>query len=172
MNIHPIFVHFPIALMTIYAVLELIRHKRVINTLYFFYIKATLVILGTLTALLSLSTGEIAEDLLTKNYKPLIDMHANFASFSTNIFGIIAILYLISWINRSEFNQKISDSFIGKYWTMSVNFSNYILSKSYIIIPLSIIGLISITITGSLGGAIVYGPEVDPIVSFIYHLFF
>ena len=35
---------------------------------------------------------------------------------------------------------------------------------------LALLGLIAITITGGLGGAIVYGKDVDPIVSFIYKL--
>ena len=37
---------------------------------------------------------------------------------------------------------------------------------------IALVGIVVITITGALGGAIVYGPEVDPIVSVIYHLFF
>ncbi len=37
---------------------------------------------------------------------------------------------------------------------------------------LALIGIVGITITGTLGGAMVHGPEVDPFVSFVYHLFF
>jgi hypothetical protein len=32
--------------------------------------------------------------------------------------------------------------------------------------------MILVTIVGALGGALVYGPEVDPVVSVVYHLFF
>lgn len=34
------------------------------------------------------------------------------------------------------------------------------------------LGFVSLVVTGSLGAAIVHGPEIDPIVSFVYHLFF
>ncbi len=172
MNIHPVLVHFPIALMTIYAIAELIQYKKLKNTLYIFYTKAILVITGTLFAFLSLSTGEIAEGLYARSYKPLIDMHANFATATTYIFGFIALIYLISWINKSIYNSRIQSFLPNNLWIKIVNFVNYILNNKLIMISLSIVGLIVIIITGSLGGAIVYKPNVDPIVNFIYHLFF
>ncbi|MDE2030923.1 MAG: hypothetical protein KGI58_01535 [Patescibacteria group bacterium] len=172
MNIHPIFVHFPIALMTLYAIAELIRHKKLADTVYWFHVKAILVITGTLTAFLALSTGDDAEHLLKADLRPLINMHANFAAASTLIFGFIALIYLIVWIKKSELDQQLSKSLIGDMWKSISNIANYILKTSTIMIVLALIGLIAITITGGLGGAIVYGPNVDPIVGFIYHLFF
>lgn len=171
MDIHPIFVHFPIALLTIYAIAELIRFRKLINTIYWFYVKAILVIVGTLSAFLALNTGEGAEDSVSRSLRPLVEMHSSFASVSTWIFGIIAIIYLISWINKSEFNQRIQASSIGNQLNKVVVIVNRILNSSFIIL-LALIGLVLITITGGLGGAIVYGPDIDPIVNFIYHLFF
>ena len=40
MNIHPIFVHFPIALLTLYSLAELIRWRRITELAYWFYVKA------------------------------------------------------------------------------------------------------------------------------------
>ncbi len=171
MNIHPVFVHFPIALLTVYAIAELIRFKKLTQVSYFFYVKAILVISGTLSAFLALNTGEGAENLVDHSLRPLIEMHATFASASTWIFGIISALYLISWISKSELNQKIQTSSIGNYWNKVVTLVNQILNSSFMIL-LALLGLMVITITGALGGAIVYGPNVDPIVNFIYHLFF
>lgn len=172
MNIHPILVHFPIAFMTIYAIAELIRYKKISDQAYWFYVKATLVIVGTLGAFLSLQTGEIAEELYPKSFNSLIELHANFANISTYIFGFIAIIYLTKWISHSDFQSRLSVSIIGKWWSMLVNFSNFVLNNTFIMMSLSLVGLITISITGALGGAIVYGPEVDPIVGFIYGLFF
>jgi len=39
--------------------------------------------------------------------------------------------------------------------------------NSGLIIPLALFGLAAIAITGALGGAIVYGPNIDPFVAFI-----
>jgi len=171
MNIHPIFVHFPIALLTIYAIAELMKFRKLLDTAYWFYVKAVLVIVGTLSAFLALNTGEGAEDLVSRSLDSLVEMHSTFASASTWIFGIIGFLYLVSWISKSGWNQKISTSSAGNYWNKIVVLSNRILNSGFIVL-LALIGLIVITITGALGGAIVYGPEVDPIVSFIYNLFF
>lgn len=171
MNIHPILVHFPIALMTIYAIAELIRFQKVKDLAYWFYIKAFLLIAGTLTSFLALSTGETAEHLSNRSLRPLIEIHSNFAGASVWIFGILSAVYLIALINKSSFNQKLIDSSFGKIWNIKVNIANRILN-SYLPIILALAGLIAITITGALGGAIVYGPEVDPIVNFIYNLFF
>lgn len=171
MNIHPIFVHFPIALMTFYAIAELMRFKKLTQTAYFFYVKAVFVIGGTVSAFLALNTGEGAEDLIDRSLRPLVEMHSTFASASTWIFGVISVLYLISWINKSELNQKISISSFGSYWNKVVTLVNTILNSNFMLL-IALVGLVVITITGALGGAIVYGPEVDPIVSVIYHLFF
>lgn len=171
MNIHPIFVHFPIALMTIYAVAELLRFKKIKETAYWFYVKAVLVIIGTISAFVALNTGDSAEHLANKDLRPLIEIHSTFASASTWIFGFLAIVYLVSWISKSEFDQKLRSSKFSKIWNIKVNIAQKILN-GYLPVILALIGLATITITGALGGAIVYGPEIDPIVSFIYHLFF
>ena len=50
MNLHPIFVHFPIALFTLYALLECARFKKLQEQTYYFYLKAFLVITGGLAS--------------------------------------------------------------------------------------------------------------------------
>ncbi len=41
---------------------------------------------------------------------------------------------------------------------------------SPLVIVLAIAGLVLMTVVGALGASLVYGPEIDPAVSFIYHL--
>lgn len=171
MNIHPIFVHFPIALLTVYAIAELLRFKSLRSTAYFFYVKAVLIITGVLSALLALNTGETAEHLQDKSLRPLIEMHSAFATASTWIFVILALAYLVGIIERSQYNEKLQNSFFAKIWNIKIRVANYILS-SYISFIIALVGLVTITITGALGGAIVYGPAIDPIVNYVYHLFF
>ncbi len=172
MNIHPILVHFPIALLTIYALMEMIQYKKLKNTDYWFNSKATLVIIGTIFAYLSLSTGELGISLYARSYLPLINLHELIATTTTYIFSFISLIYLFSLINKIELKLKIIKLISKKWWVNTVNFSNYVLNKNIIIVSLAVLGLIAILITGGLGGAIVYGPNVDPIVNFIYHLFF
>jgi len=57
MNVHPIFVHFPIALLTIYALLELIQFKKVTSWNPWFYIKASFVVFGAIGTYAALFTG-------------------------------------------------------------------------------------------------------------------
>lgn len=171
MDIHPIFVHFPIALMTIYAIAEIVSFTKLKETAYWFYVKAVLVISGTLFAFLSLNTGETAEHLANKTLRPLIETHSKYANASTWIFGFLALVYVISWIGKTSMSQKLYNSGYAKIWNIKLKGAEWVLGSPIMLI-LSIVGLATITITGALGGAIVYGPEIDPIVSFIYHLFF
>lgn len=84
MNIHPLFVHFPIGILVLYTAFEFARLKFITKQQFYIPLKSILAILGTAAAL----------------------------------------------------------------------------------------GLVAITITGGLGASIVYGPDVDPVVHFIYSLFF
>jgi hypothetical protein len=43
-------------------------------------------------------------------------------------------------------------------------------SKRWVSILLAIVGLILITVTGALGGILVYGPDVDPVAKLLYSL--
>jgi hypothetical protein len=42
------------------------------------------------------------------------------------------------------------------------------LHRPYIIVPLALLGLIAVTITGGLGGAIVYGTHFDPFMAPVF----
>lgn len=144
MNIHPIVVHFPMALLTLYAVFELIRFKKVLEKSYWFYIKAVLIIFGTATALLAFITGPKIGG------NKLVQMHRSFAMLTISIFGLITLGYL------------------SKKFLILEIFS--FVMKPYIIIPLTFLGLVAITVTGGLGGAIVYSTQFDPFMTFIFKL--
>ncbi|MEI6400281.1 MAG: DUF2231 domain-containing protein [bacterium] len=165
MNIHPIFVHFPIALLTFYALFEVFAWKKVKATTWFIYVKATLLFIGVLSGFAALNTGGSAEDLIGRSN--LIETHATFATASMWLFVILSLVYIIGFILESAYIINFP-----KLQNLLNGIQNYI-NKFYFLIPaIAFIGLIFITITGALGGAIVYGPDIDPIVSFVYHLFF
>ena len=58
MDLHPIIVHFPVALLTLYGIFELFSVRRIARKPYWFYVKAVLVIFGALGALAAWLTGE------------------------------------------------------------------------------------------------------------------
>lgn len=179
MNIHPIIVHFPIALLILYSILEVCRFPFVRKNIFWFYSKLLLLVTGSLGAFFALQTGEIAEETYRQSgeqFHELIETHSLFASISSYIFLGLAIIYCIQWIENDYrtqpwFKSLIQFRFLRKLWNV-LCFVKKILFRSYILVPIALIGLFSLTITGSLGGAIVYGSEKDPVLSFIYHLFF
>lgn len=170
LNIHPIFVHFPIALLSVYVLLEVLRFKVVSKQSYIFYLKAIFVIFGTIGAGFALLTGKIAEELVNEDVSYLVHVHQIWAILSSLIFGIIALCYFVAWINKDfpGFLAKYKNNLI---WKILLKLSDNIL-KSPLIIILALIGFVAITITGALGGIIVYGQNSDPFAQFIYTLFF
>lgn len=175
MNIHPILVHFPIALLTLYAICELIRFKKVTAQHYWFHVKSILVIAGLITAQLALMSGEVVEHMFEKDYpekSAIVPVHAFFAEATVGIFLILAISYAILWLEYDAPKTLLSKyPLLAKPWSRLVKISKWIIDTRASL-TLASIGIVGITITGALGGAMVHGPEVDPFVSFVYHFFF
>ena len=160
-DLHPLFVHFPIALLTLFAGLELLRFKAITSRLELFYTKAILVITGTIGGFIAAQAGEIAEETYKGGQSlNLLETHSSIAE-ATNILAIIiAALYVGAWIKRS-----------GKQLPMPQIFALCEkITSSWIMIPAALVLLTAISVTGALGGALVYGPDADPVVSFVYKL--
>lgn len=185
MNIHPLFVHFPIALLMVYAVMEaggpiLFRVLKAVKKegtelaqfvageLYK-NIKAFLVIVGVAFGYTTLQTGEMAEHAMQSssgdpemfaatNAGQLVELHSTFATASIWLFTVLAVAYLfrLSWFTKYGPLKKFSNIILNP-WIASI---------------LAIAGITLLTITGALGGAISHGQDVDPVVKFVYSWFF
>ncbi len=173
LNIHPIFVHFPIALLTLYALGELVYFKKVRELPYVFYCKAIAVIVGTLSAFVTLQTGEWAERAYRNSSATMriIEIHSTWADGAVIVFGVLAAAYAIAWLNRTTYwNQLLQkQSWLQSTWKV-LSVLSRVCIQTPLVLALSLAGLIAITVTGALGGSLVYGPDIDPVVSFIYHL--
>ena len=171
MNVHPFIVHFPVALLSIYC----LRVRSLTSAPYWFYVKGSFVIIGASGAGAAYKSGEWAKELLGDNgLEQLIETHARWAKLSTLLFGLIAILYIAAWISRSETLRKVEEWMgLNNLWlyTALKKTGNYLVDSFLMILP-ALIGLAGIVITGALGGAIVYGPDIDPFVRTIYDLLF
>ncbi|MEK7107324.1 MAG: DUF2231 domain-containing protein [Patescibacteria group bacterium] len=176
MDIHPLLVHFPIALLVAYAIMEMIHTDRLNHSDTYASIKSFLVIAGTLLAFVTLSTGEISERLLLSSrpdLAKLIETHSAFAGASTTIFSILALSYLIKFFLDSKYaNAPVMASGPFARALGALNWYSRAIRENVLGQMLALAGIICITITGGLGAAIVYGPDADPIVSVIYRLFF
>jgi uncharacterized membrane protein len=150
-NFHPILVHFPIALLTIYALMELLRIKRLTMWPSWFYIKATFVILGALAAIPTGVSGLliIQEFAVGDRAFAILSRHVIFAQLTILTFLILGITHFFAWRGG-----KKSRAFVDGPW--SVVFAT--------------LGLVFVTITGALGGGFVHGSEVEPMVSLVFKL--
>ena len=61
MNLHTFVVHFPVALLMIYSLCELVRFQKVLMWPSWFYIKAFFVIIGAGSSVVAFGFGEVAE---------------------------------------------------------------------------------------------------------------
>lgn len=167
MNIHPLFTHFPIALLTLYSLLEILRFKKLTEQPYYFYLKGFLLIAGSLLSIGTYITGNLAEKMTGGG--DLIETHSQFATATVWFFGVLALVYLVRWIDLSKIDGTLVASRIGKAWIAAKKQASYIIHSPFLPV-LAGIGFILITVTAALGGSIVYGPDVDPFVHFIYNL--
>jgi uncharacterized membrane protein len=175
MNLHPIFVHFPIALLTLYTLCELLRFKKIKEHPAWFYLKAVLVICGTAGATVALFTGsEAKKAVLTgiinaqvANPRMVINLHETWAKGASLIYLLLAAAYAVAWLNKFKVIDYLPGKALKEIWQIGTQIQKLLIETNLVIV-LSVAGLIAITIAGALGGSIIYGPNTDPVVQFIY----
>lgn len=163
MNLHTFFVHFPVALLMIYSLCELVRIQKVLMWPSWFYIKAFLAIIGAASSVVAYGFGEIAEHAGVYN-EQLLHVHIFFAALSVMVFGTLAASYTAIIIDR------IRPTLAIPFWSSILRLARFF-TGSFVVV-LALIGLLAISFTGAFGSALVRGPESDFVVSFIYHLIF
>ena len=165
MNSHPVFVHFPIGILVLYAVFEIARIKIITRQPWYFELKAVLSIIGTLAAYVTATTGELAEEII-ENIAPdtmaLVETHSMYAVITIVLFSILAASYLFEWLKKTHTLTALTR--LPLFGVLST-----FIQRSAPLIAFA--GLCTITITGGLGAAIVYGPQTDPFVAIIYNTF-
>ena len=134
-NLHPQIVHFPIAILILYAVFELIgiilKRDSLQKTAHL------LLAIGVLTAIAAVLTGNQAAELVklkvSTNFESLIEEHETFATITLWYFFATLVLrtYLI-----------LKQKFSGVY--------------KYLFIPIVLVGIYFIYQTGNHGGKLVY----------------
>lgn len=128
-------------------------------------IERALLFFGVLGAFAASSSGEAAEHLVRPDHA-LVEMHSAFASVSTFIYGALLAGEFLAIINPMAF---MSRSFFAVLKPLAV-FLEKILTNKVLSVILAVLGLIAISVTGMLGGAMVYGSSADPILPFVLKL--
>ena len=166
LNIHPFVVHMPIGLLSLYTFLEVVSIKKFQTLPYWFFVKAILVIFGSFGAYASLFTGSLV--VVEFDFR-LLEAHARFAVLSTIVYTILGVIYLLTWL-KYKISSILENTRFKKVWYRVDNVRGFLMRR-FVLFSLSIIGFIFISITGALGGALVYGPDIDPFVKIIYDFF-
>jgi len=171
---HPFIVHFPIALLTLYAICELVRFKNVTTQHFWFHLKAFLVITGSAASILAIGTGEMVADMFREmpEKNAIVPVHAILAEITSSVFLLLAISYAVLWAERDAINDSIEKrSWFRKSISRLTPFAK-IIAETPISLVLAFTGIIGVTLTGALGGAMVHGIDSDPFITFFYRLFF
>lgn len=130
MDIHPLVIHYPIALLTTYVLFEIFRIKP--------EAKVTILILGEISAIVTHIAARFSPALSVPS--ALSDTYKMSMLITAIIFGLITLMY----ISKKD--------------------------KTIVIIPLSLIGLFSVVVSGGLFGATVYGTHFDPYLAPIFKI--
>lgn len=168
MNVHPLLVHFPIAFLSLYALLELLRFTVFTKQPYWFYLKAVLLFMGVFSAGLAILAGLLIEQQFS-NQGALLVLHKNINEIASFLFAVLAFSYLVSWLERTrEFKMPSS---LKSFWKLSL-WIKHITLETWFLYVIVLAAFFLITIGSALGGIIVYGPNLDPFTQFIYRIFF
>lgn len=176
MNIHPLLVHFPIAFLVAYSVLEIAAYVSPVlrRQSWVFSVKTFLLFAGVLAAFVALVTGSMAEEIIERagRVSTTVETHSSFATATTLLYLILAAAYLVRIFDEKGWRARIvgTNNFLAQIWNFKKRFW-YVILDTPLLPLLALLALVGITITGALGAAIAHGPDVDPFVSFIYHLF-
>jgi len=164
-NLHPIFAHFPIALLFLYSIIKIIPLRKWFPGVAWKDIERTLLLIGFLGAYAALSTGGTAARLVHPN-RELTHMHSTFGRATIWIFGILLLGELAAFIN-AELRAR------GKSWgviSAILIWIERILCHPAVSVVLALVGLLALSVTGLLGGVIAYGLTADPLAPYVIHL--
>ena len=145
MPLHPLVVHFPIALLILAGVIEIVIVFAKMELLNRF--GTLLVVLGVISGFVTLATGDGAEHFAESKWgdavESQIEPHENFADISMIIYSVLTVIKILFRHNIFKFSFLQSKALRGGI-------------MSVLIVLLSLGGIASLAVTGHLGGKIVY----------------
>lgn len=153
-NIHPIVVHFPIALLVLAGLIYVLPIKKFFPRLAWNDIARFLLVIGFIGGVAAHITGETAEELI-RPQEDLVEAHATFAAVTLWSFGILLaseLLVLLPGRFREVVVYKKIVLILGNRFVQGV---------------LALAGLVAVFLTGLLGGVLVHGTSADPLAPLV-----
>lgn len=169
MDLHPIFVHFPVALITLFALFEILPLEKKFGKMYFIS-KFLFLCLGVLMSIPAYLSGGVAEEAI--EHGPLhdvVELHAFFAGATMVVAIVLLVIYKLRF--ALEYPETLVGRCIVRYVPGRVLEHLRPLTARGFAVFLALALLVLITVTGALGGSMVYGPGVDPIAKMLYKVF-
>ncbi len=160
-NIHPIIVHFPVALLFLYSFIKIVPFKKWIPSFSWDSVLRALLFFGILGAFAAYMTGDTARALFGPS-RSIVEAHESFASISIFIYTVLLIREFLP-VFKAKYFEKIKSEEIKKI----ILLVEKVLTQKALSKILAFLGLVSITITGMLGGIMVYGLSADPIAPLV-----
>lgn len=164
-NLHPIIIHFPIALLFFYSLIKIFPVKSWFPKISLITTERFLLLIGTIGIFFAKSSGEATKHL-TNPERNLVQMHELFANALTVFYVVLVVIEFLPFLNNFLKKKKIIPQ---KILLILKTVSSKIKNK-YLVFILSLLGIITLFITGLLGGVITYGPTADPLAPFVLKL--
>ncbi len=171
MNIHPIFVHFPVALLTLYAVMEVLQLPAARASHAWQIVKSVFVVIGAVGAVAAYQTGDWATEGMPR--AGIVAVHATWASIAVTFFVIVAGMYVVRFINTEAPRAKDwmwNTRYVRTVWEALSRVTDWIVGKWWVVLVIGIVALALISIVGALGGAVAYGTANDPMSAWVVNL--
>lgn len=169
MDLHPIFVHFPVALITLFAVFELVPLEKKFGKNYFFT-KFTFLFFGVFFSIPAYMTGGIAGEVVERGpLHNVVELHGFFAGATMVVAIALLLIYAVRF--GLEYRETMSGKYVARFIPEKVLVMTRPCTARGFVVFLAVALLLLVTVTGALGGSMVYGPDVDPIAKMLYKVF-
>lgn len=152
-DLHPIVVHFPVALLTLYSLMCVLPLSRWFSAMNWKHIRVVFLSVGVVGGIVAIITGKIAEKI-SAPMEDIVELHTFFALVTVVTYGLLLVGDgVFTWL----FGEKRQIPLLLSLQS--------VLGQRIIKIVLAIIALSTLTITGMLGGVMVYGTISDPLAA-------
>jgi hypothetical protein len=147
----------------LYSIIKILPLKKWFPSVAWRDIERVLLVFGVLGAFAALATGDTAEHLIHPN-RQLVNTHSTFGEIATLLYGTLLVGEISAVINAKQYIKNSPSISLASRFLERV-FCNPLLSGI-----IAFVALAAITITGLLGGIIVYGVTADPFASVVLKL--